>query len=163
DDGAALLMEADSQTGEWKQIARIFHEDSSVNAVAFSPDGRYLATANSDGTACVIATATGMEIARLSHGPGSSEDDGTRVVVVAFSPDDKYVATASGDFTARIMNAATSKEVARLKHQGIVNAVAFYPDGRFIATASDDLTARVMEVATRREVSRIGHQDAVHD
>ena len=59
-----------------------------VAAVAFSPDGRWLATACTDKTARVWNATTGQELHRLSHR--------NRVEDVAFSPDGRRMATASG-------------------------------------------------------------------
>jgi WD40 repeat protein len=61
-----------------KELARLAH-DGPVYAVAFSADGRLLATASSDKTARLFETASGKELARLAH-------DGA-VYTVAFSAD----------------------------------------------------------------------------
>jgi hypothetical protein len=73
-------------------LARITH-DGPVTAVAFSPDGQFLATASGDigqtkGEARLVAVADGRERARITH------DDAVRAV--AFSPDGQFLATASG-------------------------------------------------------------------
>jgi WD40 repeat protein len=62
--------------------------------VAFSPDGRLLATASDDGSARVWEWAGGQERARVTH------DEAVRGV--AFSPDGGLLATASRDHTARV-------------------------------------------------------------
>jgi len=74
-------------------IAELQH-NSSVNAVAFSPDGRKVATASYDNTARLWDVETGKQIQRLEH-------DGS-VYGVAFSPDGKKLATASSDSSARL-------------------------------------------------------------
>lgn len=74
-------------------IAELQH-NSSVNAVAFSPDGRKVATASYDNTARLWDVETGKQIQRLEH-------DGS-VYGVAFSPDGQKLATASDDKTACI-------------------------------------------------------------
>ena len=71
--------------------------------VAFSPDGRRLATASRDTTARVWELPGGRELLRVAH-EGS-------VWGVAFSPDGRRLATASGDKTARVYEASgTSAE-----------------------------------------------------
>ncbi len=122
----------DVTTGE--EVAELNH-DGDVNSVAFSPDGKYLATASKDNTARVWEATTGSEVAKVNH-------DGL-VNDVAFSPDGKYLATASYDSTARVWDATTGLEVAKLNHDGYVNAVAFSSDGKYLATASKDSTVRV--------------------
>ena len=115
-------------------------------AVAFSPDGKSVATGSLDKTARVMDAATGKEVSRLPHQG--------MVHAVAFSPDGKWVATGSSDKTARVMAAATGKEVSRLPHQYPVAAVAFSPDGKWVLTQGGDV--RVMEAATGAERARIG-------
>jgi Novel STAND NTPase 1/WD domain, G-beta repeat len=78
-------------------LARVVH-DGSVKAVAFSPDGKPLATASDDKTARIVAVADGHELARVTH-------DGL-VVAVAFSPDGKSLVTASYDKTAHFWSTA---------------------------------------------------------
>jgi len=137
-----------------KPLSLLTHQDA-VSAVAFSPDGRSVATGSFDNTARVFEAATGKELARLTHQDA--------VNAVAFSPPDgRLVATGSDDHTARIFVAATGKELARLSHKGAVNAVAFSPDGRFVATGSDDNTAYVFVAATGKELARLSHKGRVN-
>jgi len=101
--------------------------------VAFSPDGKTLATASSDSRAGIWHASSGKQLARLTH-------EGY-VYAVAFSPDGKTLATASWDNTARLWDVASGKQLARFAHEGRVSAVAFSPDGKTLATASSDGTA----------------------
>lgn len=124
-----------------------------VNALAFSVDGRWVATGSEDMTARVMEAASGNEVARLVHEAS--------VNAVAWSPDGKWVATGSDDKTARVMEAATGKEVARLANQGPVSTVSFNLDGRWVATGSQDGTARVIDATTGQELVRVVHRNAL--
>jgi WD40 repeat protein len=139
--------------------------DGSVEDIAFSPHGKYLATASDDRTVRLWDPNSGDEVARMNH------DDGVKML--AFGPHGKYLATVSGrlpmiresgeSFTAHIWHLSSGEELARMTHNNIINMVAFSPDGRYLATASDDQTARVWGVPSGEEVARVTHDDSVED
>ena len=147
-------------------LSRLDH-DGPVQAVAFSPDGKMVATASGDFSARIFDPATGTMLSRLDHnGP---------VNAVAFSQDSAMVATASSDHSARVFQPATGTVLSRLDHDSAVNAVAFSLDGLHIATASaadnsawllDPATgthsARVSEAAAQAELARLVHDSAVN-
>ena len=95
--------------------------------MAFSPDGRRVATASADKTARLWDTQGNSQIILEHDSPVNS---------VAFSPDGRRVATASADNTARLWDIKGNLRVTLTGHQGSVTSVAFSPDGQQVATAS---------------------------
>jgi RNA polymerase sigma factor (sigma-70 family) len=104
-------------------------------AVAFSPDGRRLATTGGGPAAHVWDVATGRELRRLKLGRGPIATG------LAFSPDGRTVALASGPSDALVWELASGQVRRRLAgHLDAVNALAFSPDGRTLASGSHDTT-----------------------
>jgi WD40 repeat protein len=124
--------------------------NNGVNEVAFSPDGRLLATADSNDTVELWNLAAGKLVGDL-EADGSSGVNG-----VAFSPDGKLLASADDDGTVRLWDSATGRLAGVLpadrEPDGNVRGLAFSPDGELLATVHDDGTLRLWNPATRKPV-----------
>ncbi len=130
-------------------LQAILPHQTPVRAVAFSGDGRLIATGGQDQTAQLWDRATGKPLGPPLPHQGS-------VLAVAFSPDGKKLLTGSGKEKVgwvQLWDVATGKpDRPPWQHGGGVRSVAFRPDGRRIATASADRTVRVWDLATGQPV-----------
>lgn len=108
-----------------------------VDSVAFSPDGKRLATASNDQTAKVWDAESGKELLTLRGHLDA-------VSGVTYSPDGKHLATTSDDQTAKVWDAESGQELLTLRgHSDRVSEVVWSSDGKHLATASNDCDVRI--------------------
>ncbi|MAT98710.1 MAG: hypothetical protein CL608_16325 [Anaerolineaceae bacterium] len=140
------------------QLRRIFSgHTEGINDVAFSADGRFLATVSQDSDVKVWDVAAGQEIGTLSA-------HGQPVNAVAFSPDGSRLATAGNDGFIILWNMASLELITVLNGQdGAVNDIAFDPDGTQLVAGYASSIVRLWDLDNRRsELRLLAHTASVN-
>ncbi len=157
------LAVADDRAGTvvlWDLVARkagrVLQHTPSIGAIAFSPDGLWLATAGDMPHRSIVLwhLASGARQVVLEESTGACS-----TVALAFSPDGSVLASAGfPEHFVRVFDLKRGRMARELVgHARPVNSVAFSPDGTLLATAANDGTIGLWSVATgRRRISLDG-------
>ncbi len=129
DEDAAKVRIWDFASGEL--VALLKGHESTLQALAYSPDGKLLASAGYDNTGIVWDVSNPLA-GRLLHRLRGHED---HVYAVAFMPDGRRIVTGSYDKTLRLWDVATGRQLAVLnKHKNKVRSLAVSPHGSSIVS-----------------------------
>ncbi|MBK8301256.1 MAG: caspase family protein [Chitinophagaceae bacterium] len=150
---ATVLVWGGAHAQEPRIVLPSMHH-SSIDDLAFSPDGKYLLSASYDGTAKLWDIRTGILLADItSH----SRD----ITSVDFSFDGKYFLTASRDATIKIWKVPEIELVAEFKEEILgFNNAAFSPDGKQVVAAIGDGEVTVWDIQKKKLLWRIGNSGA---
>jgi RNA polymerase sigma factor (sigma-70 family) len=178
---ATIFYLWDATTG--KLLRRFMGHTGEVSALAFSPDGKLVASCSADRTARIWDTATGKELRRfadlenkvrcVAFSPEGKTLAASGSVILlwdaygelAFSPDGKLLACGCSDGVVRLWDPATGAQVRQwLANRSSPTTVTFSPDGKTLATAgARDHAIRLWDPATGKEVHPVaGHTGIVH-
>jgi WD40 repeat protein/serine/threonine protein kinase len=133
------------------------------NAVAFSPNGRYLVTANGQGALQVYDGETGQRV-------GGLESPTQDLRALVFSGNGRHLASATLDGIVKLWDAKRLNEKQearrtpiRARFPGPCVNLAFSPDGRRLATGGEQNTAKIWDVQTWGEPKKLeGHRGEVY-
>lgn len=132
-----------AQDTAYKMKMKLGGHKADVEAVAFSPDGKFLASGGWDNDMRVYRADTpgfGNEVMVLrGHVAG--------ITTIAYSRDGKYLASGSKDFSIRVYEAATGKLVFTANdHKESVTRVLFDPKAKYVMSSSIDGTIRMYDL-----------------
>lgn len=144
----------DAHTGT--ELALFTGHTEEVKDVAFSPDGRILASTANDMTIGLWDTETGEQLALLPMGEESF------FLPLAFSPDGTLLAAGSGHRSGIIQtwDVATGNPIATLRgHTDRVETLVFSPDGKILASGGEDRSIRLWDIEAGTHLSTLtGHK-----
>lgn len=127
-----------------------------ILSVAFSPDGKILATGDTNGEIHLWQVADGQQLFTF-------KGHNNWVASLAFSSDGRILASSSTDYTVRLWDISIGECCQTLReHSNVVWSVAFSADTDMLASGSDDQTVRLWSISTGQCLSILqGHTSSV--
>ena len=127
-----------------------------IHSVAFSPNGKLLATGDTNGEIRLYQVADGKQLLTVKGHIGF-------IWPVAFSPDGHIFASGGDDQKVKLWNTNTGQCLANLQgHSGGIWSIAFSPDGQLLASSSEDHTVKLWDTSSDQCLKTLqGHSNRV--
>jgi RNA polymerase sigma factor (sigma-70 family) len=162
-DGAAVIWD----TADGRELCRFEGHRRTVQALAFTPDGKSVASGAEDNVIRLWDAASGKERQTFNGHDGITLDVAKAEGVfrgvhgLAFTPDGQTLVSRGVDLTVRVWDVATGKELRRIDGlSGAAQALTLSPDGKVLAAVTGDFSkgpsaVRLYEVSTGKELRRL--------
>lgn len=138
-----------------------------INALSFSPDGKYLLSASGDQnnmtqpSQCILwDVSTGRKVFELNQHPGE-------IRAIAFASEGEHFITAGGynpNQNFKLWNKNTGKEIDNLIHHQAINSIAMGKNKEILVTGGLDKAVRIWGLRTgeiRKTI--IGHTEVISE
>ena len=147
--GGGLLATADFDknvrvfdTRTWSKVAEYKARAGTINSIAFSPNGRYIAVGGRSNVIDLIEAQTGKLVIQLPTNADVEE--------LVFAHNSGFLAWSGDDNTARVVDARLQEEEEWVVHTDAINQIAVSPDDRHLASAGTDGVAQISKIETSR-------------
>jgi len=148
-----LMLEEAAQPTRARLLTLEGHTDQLWD-VAYSPDGKWLATAGDDRTARIWDAATGAPRATVRHAGG--------VAAVAFSPDSRLMATCGNERVVRVWDVIAGREVAALPTRGPTFRIEFSADGTLLLATAYQRVVELWRMPSGTPAGALEGHGAIH-
>lgn len=138
-------------------VKDLTNHKSSVNSVAFSPDGYMIASGSSDNTVKLWDADSGDRIKAIMRHPFP-------IICVAFSHDSNILGAGSEAGTITLWDVNYKERIKTLKgHEDSVWSIRFSPDGSLLVSGSADNTIRLWDMSSGKETGKLtGHKGSIN-